>query len=177
MLPGALNIGNGYSRGLELELEGVVTDHLSTKLDYTYDQTKLTSLSPLFVVPNSSFAPAPAGGPLPGTPKNSVVLGIDYGHMQFAGGEWHYAINAHYQSVVLPSLSATVANVPGYTMVNTRLSYALSHWMATLYVNNVTNTLGITSIQDPALFGNRAQSIISQPRTIGLTVAYQFKER
>ena len=177
VLPGALNIGNGYSRGLELELEQLVTDHLTANLDYTYDQTKLTSLSSLFAVPNSSFAPAPAGGPLPGTPKNSVALGLEYGHVQFAGGDWRYAINAHYQSVVLPSLSATVATVPGFTMVNTRLSYARSHWTGTLYVNNLTNNLGVTSIQDPALFGNRAQSIISQPRTVGLTLAYRFKER
>jgi outer membrane receptor protein involved in Fe transport len=62
-------------------------------------------------------------------------------------------------------------------MVNTRLSYAHSHWLATVYVNNLTNTLGVTSIQDPALFGNRAQSIISQPRTAGVTVAYKFRER
>jgi iron complex outermembrane recepter protein len=177
VLPGALNIGNGYSRGLELELEGLVTDHLTANIDYTYDQTKLTSLSALFQVPNSSFAPAPAGGPLPGTPKNSVAVGLEYGHVNFAGGDWRYAINAHYQSVVLPSLSETVLTVPGFTMVNTRLSYARSHWTGTLYVNNLTNNLGVTSIQDPALFGNRAQSIISQPRTVGITVAYKFKER
>jgi outer membrane receptor protein involved in Fe transport len=177
VLPGALNIGNGYSRGLELELEDLLTDHLSANVDYTYDQTKLTSLSPLFQVPNSSFAPAPAGGPLPGTPKSSLAVGLEYGHVQFAGGEWRYGINAHYQSVVLPSLSATVATVPGFTMVNTRLSFARAHWLATLYVNNLTNTLGVTSIQDPALFGNRAQSIISQPRTVGLSMTYKYTER
>jgi outer membrane receptor protein involved in Fe transport len=177
VLPGALNIGNGYSRGLELELEGLVTDHVTANVDYTYDQTKLTSLSPLFQVPNSSFAPAPAGGPLPGTPKNSVAVGVEYGHVNFADGDWRFAVNAHYQSVVLPSLSATVRNVPGFTMVNTRLSYSRTHWTGTLFVNNLTNNLGVTSIQDPALFGNRAQSIISQPRTVGVTLAYRFKER
>ncbi len=177
VLPGALNIGNGYSRGLELELEDILTDHISANVDYTYDQTKLTSLNPLFQTPNSSFAPAPAGGPLPGTPKNSLAVGLEYGHVNFLGGEWRYAINAHYQSDVLPSISATVATAPGFTMVNTRLSYAHSHWLTTVYVNNLTNTLGVTSIQDPALFGNRAQSIISQPRTAGVTVAYKFHER
>lgn len=49
--------------------------------------------------------------------------------------------------------------------------------MTTLYVNNPTNNLGVTSIQDPALFGNRNQSIVSQPRTVGLTLAYKFIER
>ncbi len=176
VLPGALNIGNGFSRGLELEIEDLLTDHLSTQVSYTYDQTKLSSLNSLVATPNTSFAPAPPGGPLPGTPKNSLAVGFDYGHVEFAGGEWRYAVNAHYQSVVLPSISATVATVPGFTMVDTRLSYSLPHLTTTVYVNNLTNNLGVTSIQDPALFGNRAQSIISQPRTVGVTVAYKFRE-
>jgi outer membrane receptor protein involved in Fe transport len=61
-------------------------------------------------------------------------------------------------------------------MLNTRLSYARPHWTTTLYVDNLGNNLGITSIEDPALFGNRAQSIISQPRTVGITAAYKFRE-
>ena len=97
--------------------------------------------------------------------------------MEYAGGEFRYDINAHYQSAVLPSLSETVQTVPGYTMLDTRLSYAHSHWITSLYCNNLTNNLGITSYQDPAIFGNRAQAIVSQPRTVGLSVSYQFKER
>jgi len=46
-----------------------------------------------------------------------------------------------------------------------------------LYCDNVANALGITSYQDPALFGNRNQAIISTPRTVGLSVAYSFAER
>jgi iron complex outermembrane receptor protein len=175
VLPSALNIGDGFSRGLELELEALVTQHLSVHLDYTYDQTKFTSASPLFVLPNTSFAPSATGGPLPGTPLNSIAAGLEYGHVPFAGGEWRYAINAHYQSAVLPALSETVSTVPGYTMLDTRLSYQRSHWTASLFCTNLTNNLGITSFQDPALFGNRAQAIISQPRTVGVTVAYSFK--
>jgi len=177
VLPSALNIGDGYSRGLELELEALINQHFSAHLDYTYDQTKFTSASPLFVLPNTSFAPSPTGGPLPGTPLTSLAGGFEYGHVELAGGEWRYAIDAHYQSSVLPSLSETVQTVPGYTMLDTRLSYARSHWVATLFCNNLTNNLGLNAYQDPALFGNRAQAIISQPRTIGVTLAYQFKER
>jgi outer membrane receptor protein involved in Fe transport len=175
VLPGASNIGDGYSRGLEMELEALLTSHLSAHLDYTYDQTKFTSINPLFQA-NASFVPSAPGGVLPGTPLNSVAGGFEYGHVTFAGGDWRFAINAHYQSSVLPSLSETVPTVPGFTMLDTRLSYAHSHWVASLYCSNLTDTLGITSHQDPAQFGNRAQAIISQPRTIGLTVSYSFKE-
>jgi outer membrane receptor protein involved in Fe transport len=177
VLPGALNIGDGYSRGVELEVDALLTDHLTAHVDYTYDHTKFTSLDPLFHTPNSSFAPPPPGGPLPGTPKNSVAVGLEYRHAAFGHAEWRYAVNAHYQSAVVPVLSATAVTVSGFTMLDTRLSYEQSHWTTTLYVDNVTDTLGITSYQDPALFGNRYQAIVSTPRTVGLELAYSFNER
>jgi iron complex outermembrane receptor protein len=177
VLPGALNIGSGYSRGVELELDAIVTPHTKVHLGYTYDQTKLTSLSPLFHQPNTSFAPPPTGGSLPGTPRNSVAAGLQLGAFPLAGGDWTYSVNAHYQSSVLPALSATAPTVPGFVMIDTRLSYERSHWSGALYCNNVTNNLGITAYQDPALFGNRAQAIVSPPRTIGLTLGYSFQEQ
>jgi hypothetical protein len=182
VLPSALNIGDGYSQGLEMELEALLTQHLTAHFDYSYDHTKFSTESPLLTgtgpngYANLSFPPAAPGGPLPGTPLNTMAGGFEYGHVSFAGGEWRYAVNAHYQSSVLPSLSATVPTVPGYTMVDMRLSYARSHWISSLYCNNLTNNLGINSYQDPALLGNRAQAIISQPRTVGVIVSYQFKE-
>lgn len=176
VLPGALNIGSGYSRGVELDLDALLATHLTAHLGYTYDQTKLTSLSALFSQPNTSFAPPPTGGALPGTPRNSIVAGLQLDNVHLAGGEWVYSINAHYQSSVVPALSATVPTVPGFTMIDTRLTYELAHWLVAVYCNNLTNNLGITAYQDPALFGNRAQAIVSQPRTVGLTVGYSFKE-
>ena len=182
VLPSGLNIGDGYSQGLELELEALLTQHLTAHVDYSYDHTKFSTESPLLTgtgpngYNNLSFPPPAPGGPLPGTPLNTIAGGFEYGHVSFAGGEWRYALNAHYQSSVVPSLSATVPTVPGYTMLDTRLSYARTHWVTTLYANNLTNNLGINSYQDPALLGNRAQAIISQPRTVGITLTYSFKE-
>jgi len=43
------------------------------------------------------------------------------------------------------------------------------------YANNVTNNLGITAYQDPAVNGNRYMAIISQPLTIGGRISYSFK--
>ena len=176
VLPAAINIGNGYSKGVETEIEALVTRHLSADIAYTYDKTKLTSINPLFVFPNVTAPPPALGTPLPGTPKSSAAVTLEYGHVELFGGEWRYSVSAHYQSKVLPALSATVPIVPGYTMLDTRLSFLLAHWTTTLYVNNLTDNLGITSYQDPAIFGNRAQAIVSQPRTVGLTLGYSFKE-
>jgi iron complex outermembrane receptor protein len=177
VVPGVLNIGDGYSRGVELELEAAATDHLTTHLNYTYDETKLTTVSPLYVFPIVAGTPPTVGSALPGTPKSSVQVGFEYGHVPLAGGELSYSANAHYQSAVKSALSSTIPSVPGYTMVDTRLALSWTHWTTTLYVNNVANTLGITAYQDPAVFGNRYMAIVSQPRTVGLTVGYTYKER
>jgi iron complex outermembrane recepter protein len=174
-LPSAANVGNAYSRGIELDLEASLTQHLAAKLGYTYDMTKVTSFD--FVFSQNVTVPLPPpGGPLPGTPKQSVALGLEYGHVQFAGGELLFALDDHYQSKVLSSISDTAIPVPGYSMLDGRVSYTRSHWRATGYVDNITNNLGINAITDPTFWGNRTQEVISRPRTYGLTLAYSFKE-
>lgn len=174
VLPASLNIGEATSKGFESEIDALVSSHLEVQLDYTYDQTRLTELNPLFVQPNTSAPPPALGSPLPGTPKSSVALGLQYAHA-LVGGELQLGANARYQSAVLPSLSATVPTVGGYAMFDARVSFSTVHWTATVFGHNLANNLGITSYQDPAIFGNRAQAIVSQPRTIGLTVGYSYR--
>ncbi len=174
VLPAGINVGNAYSRGVESELYYKIDEHLSAQLSYTYDKTKLTSYSAVALA-GLSVAPPAAGGPLPGTPKNSAALGLEYGHIEIAGGDLLFAVNAHYQSVVIPALSATIPHVPGYTMIDARTSYTLSHWIGSLYVDNLTNNVGVNSYSDPANYGANYQAIVSRPRTIGFNVGYSFK--
>jgi iron complex outermembrane recepter protein len=174
-LPTAANVGDAYSRGVELDLTAGITHHIAAKVGYTYDETKLTSFNFVFAQ-NVTVPLPPPGGPLPGTPKSSVALGLEYAHAEFAGGELRYALDGHYQSKLLSSISETAPIVPGYTMVDVRISFTRSHWLATVYVDNITNTLGINAITDPTFWGNRTQAVISRPRTVGLTVGYSFKE-
>jgi iron complex outermembrane recepter protein len=173
-LPAAANVGNAYSRGVELDLMASITRHVAAKFGYTYDQTKLTSFNYIFSQNVTAPLPPP-GGPLPGTPKNSVEGGLEFGHFDLAGGELLYAIDARYRGRIISSISETAPIVPPYHMVDTRLTYTKSHMLATVYVNNVTNTLGINAITDPLFWGNRTSAVISQPRTFGLTLGYSFK--
>jgi outer membrane receptor protein involved in Fe transport len=62
-------------------------------------------------------------------------------------------------------------------MVDTRLSFTRSHWVATAYVNNLTNQIGINSYSDPFNYGTNYQAVVSTPRTVGVTLGYSFKER
>jgi outer membrane receptor protein involved in Fe transport len=174
VLPGAINVGDAYSRGVEAEIFAAITRHLSAQLDYTYDQTRVTSFNPL-ALQGLSVAPPAVGAPLPGTPKSSVAVSLEYGHVEVAGGNLRYSISAHYQSSLVPALSATIPTVPGYTMLDTRLSFTRSQWLATLYVDNLTNRLGISSYSDPFNYGQFYQALVSRPRTVGLTLGYSYK--
>jgi outer membrane receptor protein involved in Fe transport len=174
-LPGAINVGGAYSRGFETELFGVFTEHWSAQLNYTYDETKLTSLNPV-AIGGLSVPPPAIGSPLPGTPKSTAAAALEYGHVQVGDGELRFALNAHYQSALIPALSATIPTVAGYTMVGARASYTRSHWQTSIYVDNLTNQLGINSYTDPIQWGKYYQALVSTPRTVGLTVGYSFKE-
>ncbi len=173
VLPGAINVGNGFSRGLELEINASLTEHWGTHVGYTYDQTKLTSLASLASIGLS--VPPSIGSALPGTPKDSLALGFDYSHVPLAGGEMRYAIDGHYQSRVIPAISASVPIAAGYTTVDARASYVRSHWTGSLYAKNITDQRAISSYTDPGTYGYRYSSIVSQPRTVGFSVAYSFK--
>jgi outer membrane receptor protein involved in Fe transport len=172
-IPGAINAGNAFSRGVEAELFDRFTEHFSAQLDYTYDQTKLTSYSAL-ALEGLTVPPPAAGTPLPGTPKNSASIALEYGHVPLGDGEFRVAANAHYQSAQLPALSATIPVVPGYTTVGARAAYSVTHWTATLYVDNLTNQIGVNSYTDPVQWGRYYQALVSRPRTIGVTVSYSL---
>ena len=173
VLPGAINVGNAYSRGFETELYAAISDNLSGTVDYTYDFTRLTSLTP-YAVAGLAVPPPAVGAPLPGTPKESLAVGLDYG-FGLGPGRLHYKVDAHYQSSLVPALSATIPTVAGYTLVNLRLAYDLPHWQLALYCDNVSNRLGINSYEDPFNYSKYYQALVSTPRTIGVTVAYSFK--
>jgi outer membrane receptor protein involved in Fe transport len=173
-LPASANIGEAYSRGLELESTIAFTRNIAAKIGYTYDQTKITSYQQAYL-DNATIPPAPVGSPLPGTPKNSLSLALEYAHAKVGDGELRYAVDANYRSTILPSDSNTVPTTPGYTMVNGLITYTQANWLASVYVHNIANVLGINAYTDPTFYGNRYQAVVSQPRTVGVRFGYSFK--
>jgi outer membrane receptor protein involved in Fe transport len=174
-LPGAINVGEAYSRGIETELFGRITEHLSAQLNYTYDQTRVTSLAPIALI-GLTVPPPPPGTPLPGTPKSTAAAALEFGHLPAAGGELRFAVTAYYRSAQLPAISATVPTVPGYTMLGARAGYTRAAWQSTLYVENLTSQIGVNSYTDPIQWGKYYQALVSRPRTVGLTISYSFRE-
>ena len=176
VLPASINLGDAYSQGFEAELFWAVNEHFTVQADYTYDHTKVSTITPLAVEGLSVPPPAP-GGPLPGTPKNSAALTLGHGHVDIGPGVFHGEITAHYQSSVLPAVSSTIPTAPGYTTLEARLSYQIPHWEFTLFGTNLTNVLGVNSFSDPSNYLQYYQALVSPPRTVGLTVVYSLREK
>jgi len=127
-LPSAANVGNAYSRGVELEATASITQHLAAKLVH-YDETKLTSFD--FVFSQNVTVPLPPpGGPLPGHAKNSVGSAGIRPPCNRGEAELRYALDSHYQSKCLSSISENVAGRARYTML---MAASVSHlsWLAT----------------------------------------------
>jgi outer membrane receptor protein involved in Fe transport len=173
-LPGAVNIGEAYSRGVEAEFYGRLTDHVSLQFNYTYDQTKLTSYSAAALT-GLSVPPPPVGASLPGTPKNAAFAELEYGQLHAGDGIISVAANARYQGSLIPALSATIPTVSAYTLVGLRATYTQAHWFTSLYVDNLTNQVGVNSYTDPIQWGANYQALVSRPRTVGLRFGYSVR--
>jgi outer membrane receptor protein involved in Fe transport len=72
----------------------------------------------------------------------------------------------------VPALSATIPTVPG---LDARWSCTKAQWLASLYVDNLTNRLGLSSYSDPTSYGQFYQALVSRPRTFGLTIGYSYQ--
>jgi hypothetical protein len=112
--------------------------------------------------------------------------------------EWSFGLNADYEWTVKGSSRAYVGGSLGYTgertvdfdsraadgsirpadsfvTLNLRAGLYVGRWSVELYGKNLTNEMGVTSIQDPGFLPNGALGLgLIRPRTIGVSVATRF---
>jgi outer membrane receptor for monomeric catechols len=169
----AVNGNTARSRGTELSLQSEVSSDLSLSAAYTYTDAKLSSA---FVVAGTTFGADRTR--LPGVPRNQASLGTDYRRPMSA----QYTVIAHadtaYRSevpVALPGSLGGSATVPGFWMSNANVGLEHDAWRAILYVDNLSNTRGVTTMIPPAAAGPRQDvNWLSRPRTVGIRLRYKF---
>ena len=169
----AVNGNTARSRGVELSTESQVASNLSLSASYTYTQAKLSSA---FTVAGTTFGGD--GTRLPGVPLNQLSLGADYRRPLSA----EYTLIAHADTdfrgavlVALPGSLGGSAVVPGFWMSNANLGLERDAWRAILYVDNLSNTRGVTTMIPPAAEGPRQDANwLSRPRTVGIRLRYKF---
>ncbi|GMU68164.1 MAG: hypothetical protein AMXMBFR37_04970 [Steroidobacteraceae bacterium] len=178
----AVNGGKASSKGVELELDGRITDRLGLNLGYAYVDAKLDedAVSP------TGFVLGSDGNRLPGTPEHSIMAGLVYTMPVGADRSWISRVNGYYQSRTQNAISdSPTFNVPlaGFQLWNLSTTLAADRWDATLWAKNIFNEEGVTGLfteaymgTAPALgyYGNGSKQFISLPRTFGVTVSYRF---
>jgi len=198
---GFFAVQNGKSattKGVELQINGNLTENLRYGLGYTYTDSELGSD---LIAADGTYLINHKGAQLPGAPKNTVNGSLDYGIPLQNSANIFLHLDGYYQSGspdTIFSRNISLNSVPGgpfegepkfyypikgYALFNANASYVMGNWSATLWMKNIFNAEGVSGVYtqaymgtDPAqnYYGNASKALNALPRTAGLTVDYKF---
>lgn len=174
----AVNAGKAKSQGVELEVQGNLTDRLDINFGYTYVDAKLKELSADLLEFNADgtlFSAIGVPVRLPGTPKHSAFIGANFTQPLQNDMELVFGANGSYRSEARSDLSDFQnVDLDGFWLLNLGVTLNADAWSMRAFVNNVADERGATGAFSTAVFGDTATSYISMPRTYGLTLSYRF---
>lgn len=180
----AQNGRGATSKGIEADLSGRLGDAWGYSLGYAYVDAKLDDdvLRP----DNNTTVVAKAGTRLPGTAKNTINWSLHHTAFFDGGLAWTNRLSGYYQSETENAISSSARfkkTWDGFSQLGLTSTLSADRWSATVYVKNLTNNEGVTGGfleahmgTDPTqnYFGNGSKVFISQPRTVGASVTYNF---
>lgn len=171
------NAGTARSRGLESEVSVQMGRHMLLTAGYAYTDAKLTSS---FAVGSGSFV-GESGDRLPGVSKQQVSAALDYDAPLVQSLSFHAHADVAYRSDFWTETprSADAALLSGYALVNVRAGVAIDdQWRVDAYVENITNSQGISSYTYTAAFAPHNDAyIVARPRTVGIQLNYSLVNR
>ncbi len=189
---GNLAVYNGNtaeSRGFEIESSGLLfIPQLTYTVGFAYADAHLTSDFSLpandgtqtgTIVPG--LIHGQSGQQMPGSPKESASLAIAYAVPLSATYDLQLMANGVYRSKVPMQLSptlgvTTVQYSSTYELMNLQAAVTHLNWRGTFYITNVFDRQNI--LVPPTQFNELGKLtndyVVSQPREIGLRLAYSF---
>lgn len=163
------NAGKARTQGLELDASAQLTQELLLRANYTYADAQTTeSVASLGI--ND-------GDRLPGSPRTQSTIAVEYTKALASAmleanvslqrtGEVYTALNPNYYNY---------RKLESFNTANARVGVILRNWRFGVFVNNIDNTRGITGGRSDEIYGEQGQfEYITRPRTIGLSVNYQY---
>jgi outer membrane receptor protein involved in Fe transport len=181
----AANGDKASTEGIELELEGNLSESLHYRIGYTYVDAQLDKD---FFSPQTGDLVAPKGSTLPASPSNVVSLNLDNTWNLNSSMDLVAAFNAYFQSDsegFIDQEDSFNETYDSFWLLGARVSLVGENWSATLYGRNLGDeaapsggfSVGYWSY-DTGIFenwyGNGNRQFIVQPRTIGLKLSYRF---
>ncbi|WP_323813162.1 TonB-dependent receptor [Cellvibrio sp. NN19] len=163
------NAGDAQSQGIELDATAKLSDAFTLRLGYSDIDAELTeSVEELGVYD---------GDRLPGSPSTQWSLSLDF-NQEFNGAVWDASIGFNRIGDVTTALNEDFYEyrvLDAYTTANARAGVTLGNWRVGAFVNNIENTRGITGARTDLYYGDQGKfDYITRPRTIGMSVVYQY---
>lgn len=180
----AQNGGRARSQGLELDLSGNLAAAWRWGATYTFVDAKL--VDPVLRADKPSVIVAEAGTRLPGSARHTVSGWLEHTSELSNGWQWVNRISAFHQGKTENAISTLPAfkhTWSGFGLVNISSMIATDAWNATFYVKNLLNSEGVTggfleqhmgTSPSQNYYGNGSKVFISQPRTVGVALSYNF---
>jgi len=184
----AANGDTARTSGLEIEIQGFITDNVRYNIGYAYVDGEITGEARSPTTPG--FVLAEKGSPLVGTSEHTLNAALQFDKTLNSGKTWTTRLNAYYQSETqnafgdgLSAPGTFTAELDGFTLLDVVTWISSDNWRASLYVKNLTNEEGRTGQfsnlymgTSPAqnYFGNGSKEFLALPRTIGLAFTYEF---
>ena len=157
------NAGDARSDGVELELDGRLSDRWLVNINAQYDEAVLDE--------DVASLGASAGDRIPAVPRLAGSISVQYeftafGRDSFVRGDYRY--NGQSYSDFNP---ANRRELPAYEITNLRGGLGNETWMVTLFIDNVFDERGITGLEDSNL---RYAVTTTRPRTAGVSARWVF---
>ncbi len=176
------NGGTARSQGLELELQTQFGGGWSAMFGYGYTDARVTND---FTNTDRGVVifSADNGDPLPYVPKQTLTAGLGYNHTVAGGMMLDAHADLSFRSSVNTQINAGAAGyqvLDGFTTISVSGGLQISpHLHARLYVNNLTDTQGI-SVAGPVLksantFSEYNHDYVIRSRTMGMSLQYHFE--
>lgn len=185
----AVNGESARSRGIELELRGYLSEALQYNFGYTFVDAQLTAdlIAPAGTAANPrTYIYAQNGEQLPSMAEHTLSAGLSHSYDLGSGYYLVSSASAYYQSESRNALGTNptfAIDLDSFWLANLGTSLYTENWTLSLFVRNLFNEEGVTGTLSEAymgtapeqnFYGNASKDYISQPRTIGLSVSYQF---
>ena len=185
----AVNGESARTQGLELELRGYLTEALQYNFGYTFVDAKLTAdlVAPAGNANNPrTYVYAKDGEQLPSMAEHTLSAGLSHSYDIGSGYYLVSSASLYYQSESRNALGSNpnfAIDLDSFWLANIGTSLYAENWTLSLFVRNLFNEDGVTgtlsegymgTAPEQNFYGNASKDYISQPRTIGLSVSYQF---
>ncbi len=175
------NVPGAKSRGIELEVNGAVTDALDVSFGYSWVDAE-TDEEFLFSQ-NDPETVIPSGNRLPGVAEHEFFAALNY-RLNLAGSALNFHGNVSYRgdSITnfreLPTVpEASFTTLGSYTLWNAAVTWEKDKYAVTLFGDNLSDELAPTSATTASFYGERDQAIgLVRPRTIGLRLRWSYDQ-